>query len=104
MGGAPHGETANALLAHLRKCRMGAAEDATSEAVSTLFWLLANNETGLLDQKRLLRVVSRSTPPGDVDAEETALALTEEQKKKRKRKKPDLMERILGLNPNYAHE
>lgn len=41
---------------------------------------------------------------GDVDAEETALALTEEQKKKRKRKKPDLMERILGLNPNYAHE
>ena len=66
--------TANALLAHLRKCRMGAAEDATSEAVSTLFWLLANNETGLLDQKRLLRVVSRSTPPGDVDAEE-ALAV-----------------------------
>ena len=41
---------------------------------------------------------------GDVDAEETALALTEEQKKKPKRKKPDLMERILGLNPNYAHE
>ena len=41
---------------------------------------------------------------GDVDAEETALALTEEQKKKRKRKKPDLMERILGLHPNYPHE
>ena len=41
---------------------------------------------------------------GDVDAEETALALTEEQKKKPKKKKPDLMERILGLHPNYPHE
>jgi DNA replication licensing factor MCM6 len=41
---------------------------------------------------------------GDVDAEETALALTEEQKKKPKKKKPDLMERILGINPNYPHE
>jgi hypothetical protein len=41
---------------------------------------------------------------GDVDAEETARALTEEQKKKPKKKKPDLMERILGLHPNYAHE
>ena len=43
---------------------------------------------------------------GDVDDEDTALALqaAEEQKKKRKRKKPDLMERILGINPNFAHE
>ena len=43
---------------------------------------------------------------GDVDAEDTALALqaAEEQKKKPKKKKPDLMERILGLNPNFAHE
>jgi hypothetical protein len=43
---------------------------------------------------------------GDVDDEDTALALqaAEEQNKKPKKKKPDLMERILGLNPNYAHE
>jgi hypothetical protein len=43
---------------------------------------------------------------GDVDDEDTALALqaAEEQKKKPKKKKPDLMERILGLNPNYPHE
>ena len=38
--------------------------------------------------------------------EDTALALqaAEEQNKKRKRRKPDLMERILGINSNYAHE
>ena len=43
---------------------------------------------------------------GDVDDEDTALALqaAEEQKKKPKKKKPDLMERILGLDPNYPHE
>jgi Ca2+-binding EF-hand superfamily protein len=66
--------TAKALLMHLRRGRMGAAEDAASEAVSSLFWLLADEETGLLDQNRLLFVVSRSTPPGDVEAEE-ALAV-----------------------------
>ena len=43
---------------------------------------------------------------GDVDDEDTALALqaAEEQNKKPKKKKPDLMERILGLHPNYPHE
>ena len=43
---------------------------------------------------------------GDVDDEDTALALqaAEEQNKKRKRRKPDLMERILGINSNYARE
>jgi len=42
----------------------------------------------------------------DVDGDETALELRapEEQNTKPKRKKPDVMERILGLNPNYAFE
>ena len=42
----------------------------------------------------------------DVDGDETALELRapEEQNTKPKRKQPDVMERILGLNPNYAFE
>ena len=42
----------------------------------------------------------------DVDGDETALELraSEEQNTKPKRKKPDVMERILGLNPNLPFE
>ena len=45
-------------------------------------------------------------PQADVDGDETALELraSEEQNTKPKRKKPDVMERILGLNPNLPFE
>jgi DNA replication licensing factor MCM6 len=56
------------------------------------------------DEEDVQMLPSAAGDAGDDDAEDTALALRATEERKRRRKKPDLMERILGLNPNYSHE
>jgi len=56
------------------------------------------------DEEDVHMLPSAAGDAGDDDAEDTALALRATEERKRRRKKPDLMERILGLNPNYSHE